>query len=124
MDKKHLLTALSLSLSSKDSPLKGHKISLLTPAGYIIGEFVLSKDDFSSNPDLTVYSACLRTISSIFNTNDNYSESEENCVLMDENSILLKNVTVLTNSTVVNHNALLVFYSDIIGVTIGNIATS
>ncbi|WP_289087381.1 hypothetical protein [uncultured Veillonella sp.] len=118
MTKKDVLFGISLALKSPEI-LHGNKVLLLTTAGLISADFVFTDDNEYEKTG--VLRGLMKGISQAFNgsiTDDNL----EPHLVGDDDSIMLKNVTIIAaESSKINIPSMILYYKDIIGISIGNL---
>ena len=123
MNKKLVLMGLATMLKEPDSPFFGNQIQLLTPVGLLSGDFVWSDD----NKPAAVASMrlALKLISQAIPDNNRPNsgspdKTDKPHLIGDEQSVLLKNVTLYSGAQTAHIAVLMVYVSDIIGISIGN----
>ena len=115
MNKKLVLTGLAAMLKEPDSPFFGNQIQLLTPVGLLSGDFVWSDD--KKPAAVASIRLALKLISQAIGSPD---KTDKPHLIGDEQSVLLKNVTLYSGAQTTHIAVLMVYVSDIIGISIGN----
>lgn len=123
MNKKLVLMGLATMLKEPDSPFFGNQIQLLTPVGLLSGDFVWSDD--KKPAAVASMRLALKLISQAIPDNNRPNSSspdktDKPHLIGDEQSVLLKNVTLYSGAQTTHIAALMVYVSDIIGISIGN----
>ena len=112
--KKHMIKSLSAITMQSKYGLNNNNVNLLTPSGIITGKLIRNEDNDPTN----IFRELVGTISSSFlnEYSDGETISENDGFIMLSNSVL-----ITSNSTCYNLGDLIVFYDQIIGVTIGTL---
>lgn len=123
MNKKLVLTGLAAMLKEPDSPFFGNQIQLLTPVGLLSGDFVWSDD--KKPAAVASMRLALKLISQAIPDNNRPNsgspdKTDKPHLIGDEQSVLLKNVTLYSGAQTTHISVLMVYISDIIGISIGN----
>lgn len=123
MNKKLVLTGLAAMLKEPDSPFFGNQIQLLTPVGLLSGDFVWSDD--KKPAAVASMRLALKLISQAIPDNNRPNsgspdKADKPHLIGDEQSVLLKNVTLYSGAQTAHIAVLMVYVSDIIGISIGN----
>nr|DAG32196.1 MAG TPA: hypothetical protein [Caudoviricetes sp.] len=123
MNKKLVLMGLATMLKEPDSPFFGNQIQLLTPVGLLSGDFVWSDD--KKPAAVASMRLALKLISQAISDNNRPNsgspdKTDKPHLLGDEQSVLLKNVTLYSGAQTAHIAVLMVYVSDIIGISIGN----
>lgn len=124
MNKKLVLTGLATMLKEPDSPFFGNQIQLLTPAGLLSGDFVWNDDEKPAA--VASMRLAMKLISQTITDNNRQNpsspdKSDKPHLIGDEQSILLKNVTLYSGAQTAHIAVLVVYVSDVIGISIGNV---
>lgn len=123
MNKKLVLMGLATMLKEPDSPFFGNQIQLLTPVGLLSGDFVWSDD--KKPAAVASMRLALKLISQAISDNNRPNsgspdKTDKPHLLGDGQSVLLKNVTLYSGAQTAHIAVLMVYVSDIIGISIGN----